>query len=138
MLRIGAKGTTLALCYVMLRHKREAIALTSALAVRLREVLPSPEYEISIKGLAVSIHRRECPGSAMGIPAAMLAAPGNRDEKLQLALEMIAEMAKHYVAPEVTSRVQVTSDILAVWWGGTTEKDAVVRLRPILRKEIGL
>lgn len=35
---------------------------------------------------------------------------------------MIAEMAKRYVAPGELSRVQVTSDALAVWWGGATER----------------
>ncbi len=28
MPRVGIRGTTLALCYVMLRHRREAMALT--------------------------------------------------------------------------------------------------------------
>jgi hypothetical protein len=114
------------------------MALTHALTGRLREVLPSPEYDVAIKGLAVTIHRRGYPGSAMGIPAAMLAVPGSLDEKLNLVLEMIAEMAKHYVSPGALSQVRVTSDLLAVWWGSATEEDAIARLRPILRKEIGL
>jgi len=138
MPRLGSRGTTVALCYVMLRYRKAADALTHALADRLHEVLPGPEYEVTIGGLAVSLRQRETVGSAICVPAVMLAKPGGMDEKLRLALEMTAEMAKYYVAPEATAHVQVTVDMLAVWWGGPTERDAVARLRPIPRQEIGL
>lgn len=34
--------------------------------------------------------------------------------------------------------VVVTNELITIWWGGATEAEASVKLRPILRKELGL
>lgn len=122
----------------MLRHREVALALTEALATRFREVLSADQYEVTISGLAVLIQRRDAPSGGAGTPALMLATPGPGEEKLRRVLELAAEMAKQYVAPEATARAQVTADALEIWWGGPSTTEAVVRLRPIPRDEVGL
>jgi hypothetical protein len=114
------------------------MALTEALADGLREVLPWPEYEVTIRGFAISIRQCETSSSSMAIPAVMFATPGSADEKLRGALDMIAEMVKQYIAPHGMSRVEVSADTLKIWWDDPAEEGAIAQLRPISRREIGL
>jgi hypothetical protein len=137
MSRAAFKPTTLGLWYILLRYKAPALALTDALATRLREVL-SAQYDVSAQGASLTIRALDAPRSGTGVPALMLAAPGAPDEKLYRVLQTAAEMAKPYVAPDAAPQAQVDSDTLTVWWGGPSQAEAVMSLRPIPRAEIGL
>jgi hypothetical protein len=41
-------------------------------------------------------------------------------------------------AADATPHVEITDEKVMIWWGGPTVTDAVVRLRPITREELGV
>ncbi len=77
----------------------------------------------------------------------LLAMPGEITEKLEMIFmregedvqELLTDVdGRPWPAPDAKPHVLVTQDAVQLWWGGPTEDEALVKLRPILRKDIGL
>jgi hypothetical protein len=127
----------------------EAERLTAVIADRLAEVLPEQEFRLKLALPVISI---DGIGSQHGngystAPAILWYLPLPALRRLELIFERQAGDLQRFLSsvhgspwPTRGARphVEITSDIIRAWWGGTTEADAVVRMRPIARDELGL
>jgi hypothetical protein len=129
-------------------------AIARSLGDRLREVLPSDEFTIEVRGPMLDVK------SVRGYSAAgMLLLPqrGTPEDKLAHALMGEASSLRGIITrasrqgseddPAKEARlpaaffdphVAVTDSAIDIWWGGADAERALVRLRPIARSEIGL
>jgi len=143
------RNTALTLASVMSRYPHAAVALTDSLAERIREILPAGEFEVEARSGIVNIHGigryRGCSSASM--PLVLLELPGDVTEKLISIFMGEGEVVQEFLTdvrgepwPTLGAEphVCVTYDTVQLWWGGPTEGEAVVKLRPISRKELGL
>jgi hypothetical protein len=123
--------------------------LVGALCERLAEVLPRSHFEVMTEhGHAVRIRGLgERHGDTMWItPMAVWRSRLAVEDRLQIFLEAASGRVQKFVSrhnrpwPTMTAkpRVSIDEDRILVWWGGSSEADAVVTLRPIPRKDIGV
>lgn len=133
----------------MLTRMAEAERLTGVLAERIREVLQEDEFEVEVKGRIISITGVGARGgNTFGLmPALIWQLPLSATRRLRMIFEGVARNLQHFLTcaynrpwPAVTAEphVSVGDDAILVWWGGASETDAVARLRPIPRVEIGV
>jgi hypothetical protein len=132
------------------RDEEQVARLVSALSLRLAEVLPDGEFEVTIDRLhAVRIRRVRSRRSDIVwlSPMALWQSRSPVEVRLQLFLDAAARRVQTFVSaglrgrwPTVTAepRVSIGQDSILVWWGGPCVADADVAIRPIPREEIGL
>jgi hypothetical protein len=123
--------------------------LVAALCERLAEVLPRGKFDVTVE------HRHAVRilgiGSRHGDTVVLSPMPLWRSQspvehRLQLFLDAASRQVQKFVSgrhrrwPTVTAKpkVSIEDDRILVWWGGESEDDAAVSLRPILRNEIGV
>jgi hypothetical protein len=128
---------------------REAQQLTAVIADRLAEVLPQQEFRLKLVPPIISV---DGIGSRYGNGYSTAAAllwylPLPASRRLKLIFERQTGDLQRFLtnvrgapwpARGARPHVQITSDTIRAWWGGSTEADAVVRLRPISRDELGV
>jgi hypothetical protein len=123
--------------------------LTYVITERLRDILPSNEFDLDTDGSTIRITGVGlCRGNSYStIPWLLLGLPGSDSERLERILKIYGRdvqkfltKARHepWPANGAESHVRVTLDTVDVWWGGSDESDAVVRLRTISRRELGI
>jgi hypothetical protein len=121
--------------------------LVDALCERLAEVLPRKQFEVTVEhGHAVRIRGLgERNGDTVWLtPVAVWRSRLPVEERLRIFLEAASQRVQKFVSrrnspwPTLTAkpRVSIGEDRILVWWGGASEADAVVALRPISRREI--
>jgi hypothetical protein len=123
-------------------------SLASCWVDRIREILPADEFDVSAHGPAVNLGPRRGDGPwETATPIIMLSLPGSAEEKLARAYRLLAESIPEIVwevrgrpwpGPNPTTHVSVGPDRIEVWWESSVDPDATVRLRPILRSELGM
>jgi len=123
--------------------------LVDALAERLAEVLPRTQFEVTVE------HRSAVRIRGLGkrhgdtvwlTPVAVWNSPLPVEDRLQIFLDAASQRVQTFVSRptkrwptmKAKPKVSIEEDKILVWWGGPRETDAVVALRPILRKEIGV
>jgi hypothetical protein len=154
--RTSLLGGILGLGYVSLRYNDAPTAIAQSLGDRLAELLPADEYTVSVKGPVLDVKGARG-NSLAGMPGMLLLERGTPEEKLtrvyaewaESLREMIAGAHRQSPAATAISRARlpgaffdphilVTDETIDVWWGGADPEEALVRLRPIPRSEIGL
>ena len=123
--------------------------LVAVLCDRLVEVLPPSQFQITVEhrhALRIcSIGSRE--GNIVWLsPRALWQSPAPIEYRLQIFLEGLSRRVQRFVSqrnrrwPTMTAKpkVVIDEDKILIWWGGASEAEAVVALRPILRSEIGI
>ena len=123
--------------------------LVAALCVRLAEVLPKDQFEVTVD------HRHAVRilgiGSRYGAihwlsPLPLWRSRSPVEHRLQLFLDAASRGVQKFVsrggrpwpAMKATSKVSIGEDNILIWWGGVCATEAVVALRPIPRREIGM
>jgi hypothetical protein len=123
--------------------------LVDALCERLAEVLPPNRFEVTVD------HRRAVRIRGLGkrkgdtvwlMPIAIWKSQLPAEDRLEIFLETAGRRVQRFVSrhnqpwPTMTAKTKVLidEDTIVVWWGGVCRADAVVALRPISRKEIGV
>jgi hypothetical protein len=105
-------------------------------------VVDCNDREITLKGFGLG-HSR----TMVFVPALIWRTSLDLDQRLQLTVEGYGKMLQTFLTDmsgeqwpkeDALCHVVVTGEEVCMWWGRSTEADAAVRLRPILRKEIGL
>lgn len=126
----------------------EAKRLTELIAERIGEVLPPEEFRLKLSQPIVSIDGiGDRYGSGYSTaPALFWYLPLSATRRLKMIFESQTRDLQRFLSnvrgvpwPERGARphVEITPDSICAWWGGPTEADAVVRLRPIFRGELG-
>ena len=124
-------------------------SLVAALCERLAEILPADEFEVTVEhGTAVRVLGRGARrGNSLWLtPIAIWRSQLPVEQRLQVFFEAASRRVQKFVSgprrrwPTMTARpgVSIEEDRILVWWGGPSEADAVVAVRPIARKEIGV
>jgi hypothetical protein len=143
------RNTALALTSVMSSYPHAAEALTNSLAERIREILPAGEFEVEACSGIVNIQGiGQYRGSSMAsMSVLLLGMPGDISDKLDMIFMSQGEEIQEFLtdllgepwpARGAKPHVRVTQDTVQLWWGGPTKDQAVVKLRPILRRDLGL
>jgi hypothetical protein len=123
--------------------------VVGALAERTKELLAEEDFEVSTDGLLVTIRGV---GQFRGrsntlMPVFIWRAPLPATERLTMVFEsaslrlqefLTAAYGRPWPAPNAKAHVSVSDDLISVWWGGDTEAEAIKRLRPIFRTEVGV
>jgi hypothetical protein len=152
--RLSALGAVLAFRRATRRGNGVPEAIARSLGDRLREVLPSDEFTIEVRGPVLDVK------SVRGYSATgmlLLAERGTPEEQLAhvfmeeaSSLRSIitrasrqgseADSANDALLPATffDPHVAITDSAIEVWWGGADAEQALVKLRPIARSEIGL
>jgi hypothetical protein len=127
----------------------EAERLTALLAERLAEVLPPREFRLKLTQPIISIDgigKRYGNGYSTA-PAVCWYLPLPVSRRLRMIFESQTRDIQRFLSnvsgaqwptPGAKPHVDVTPTTICAWWGGPTEADAVVRLRPIARDELGV
>lgn len=115
---------------------------------RIAEVVDPAECEVTTNGTTITfsgVNRRR--GDTMVLmPFFILRADLPADQRLTMAFESLAKSAQRFLTPcggpawprlDIQPHVAVSTDTINVWWGGPSEADAAVRLRPLDRSELG-
>jgi hypothetical protein len=127
----------------------EAERLTALIAERIAEVLPPQEFRLKLAQPIISI---DGVGDRYGngystAPAVCWYLPLPVSQRLKMIFESQTRDLQRFLSnvsgtpwPKqgARSHVAITPDTICAWWGGPTEADAVVRLRPITRNELGV
>jgi hypothetical protein len=115
----------------------------------LAEVLPRDQFEVTVE------HRHGVRIRGVGTrhgdtvwlsPMALWSSRSPVEHRLQLFLDAASRDVQKFVSrrnrpwPTITAKpkVSIGEDSILMWWGGASEADAVVALRPIPRREIGV
>jgi hypothetical protein len=123
--------------------------LVVALCERLAEVLPRDKFEVVVE------HRHAIRIRGIGLrsgdthwlsPLFLWRSESPVEYRLQLFLEPASRGVQEFVSrryrpwPTTTakSKISIGEENILIWWGGESNSDAVVALRPIVRSEIGL
>jgi hypothetical protein len=132
------------------RRQEESQRLANALGERTREILPAAEFEVLVKNDSVRVTGVGIRnGSTMGIlvgPVWLLPLP--RDKRLQIIFEKFCSQLQAFVtnsqrgeawpARGAKGHVIVTNSLICVWWGVGGEAEALCKLRPFSRGELGI
>lgn len=123
--------------------------LTYAIADRLREILPTGDFDLSTDGRIIRIRGLGvCRGNSCSLaPGLLWNLPKPTGERLELIFETYGRDIQRFLTkslrcpwPEEGAglHIDISSEIIEVWWGGPDKIDAAVRLRPIERRELGV
>lgn len=123
--------------------------LIEAMSERVAEIVDSTECEVTTDGKTiklVGINRRQ--GNTVSVmPFFILRSSLPADQRLKMAFEALAKSTQRFLtscggpawpAPGIEPHVTVSGETINVWWGGSNEADATVRLRPLDRSELGV
>lgn len=121
--------------------------LVAALCERLSEVLPQNQFEVTVEHRHTIRIRGVGPrlgDTAWLSPITLWREPLPVEQRLQLFLHGASQRVQKFVGrrhrpwPTRTAspKVSIGEDRILLWWGGVSETDAVVALRPISRREI--
>jgi hypothetical protein len=121
-------------------------SLIEAMAERVGEIVGNDD---SVKTNGKLIHltgRNRLRGNSITFAPHMVlrALPG--DEGLEAAFKALAKdlqgfltsCGERWPCAGAEPHVGVTDETVDVWWGGQTEADASVRMRPLVRRELGV
>lgn len=125
------------------------ITLTRAIAERLREILPDGEFSLESDDRVIHIIGiGPCRGNSYNIMPWLL---WNGPEPALVRLEQIFETYGRDIQRFLTNsrkrpwpvegaapHIDIGTETIDVWWGGLKKVEAVVRLRPFDRKELGI
>src|SRR5580704_3529004 len=120
----------------------EASRLAVAISERLREVVPSAEFDVRIEGRTVGVVGvGKWRGNTWRTrPVAIWLLPLSATRRLRMIFESQGKELQEFLSrvrgqpwPSVDaeSHVLVTDQAIHIWWGGADESDAVVRSQPI-------
>ena len=122
--------------------------LGGPIAERLREILPSDEFEVEVDGATVRVRSLGWPGAVLtGLAIVPLRLPLPISLRLRLFFENEADALQDFVstvqgetwpAPGAKPHARVTDELVNVWYGTGNEASAVLRWRPFTRSELGL
>jgi hypothetical protein len=123
--------------------------LVRALVKSAQELLPPDECEVKAQGSAIVIttHGRSGGKTDVLTPAFVWRTSLPVTDRLQLVFEMYGRSLQRLLtsmhgatwpAPNTELHVSVNDDAITVWWGGPSESEATVRLRPFARHELGI
>lgn len=123
--------------------------VVSALAERVSELLEREDFEVSTDGVLVTVRGvGQFRGRSITLMSAVMwRAPLPTAERLTIvfgaagrSLQALLTQAyrRPWPGPNAEAHALVTDDAISVWWGGEAEADAVERLRPISRAELGV
>jgi hypothetical protein len=127
----------------------EAEQLTAVIAERIAEVLPQQEFRLKLAHPIISvdgISDRHGNGYSTA-PAVLWYLPLTASRRLELIFEIQTRDLQRFLssvrdAPwpsrEAQPHVCVTPSMIHAWWGGPTEADAIVCLRPVSRDELDI
>jgi hypothetical protein len=130
------------------RHQ-EATRIAEVLAERFGEVVPPAEFAVEINGSVVGV---------LGIgglkgnsyrtqPIIIWLLPFSTRRRLRMLFESQGYGLQGFLtrvrdspwpATGAQPYVTVTDDMIKMWWGGSDEDSAVVMMRPIFRRELGV
>jgi hypothetical protein len=142
------RNTALVFAAALSADQRSAEALTNLLAGRLEEILPADDFEVEARLGVLNIRGvgRFQGSSTVSTPALVLAiSEGSWEERLGAVFmtegENLQDFLTHvygepWPARDATPHVCVTAEDIRLWWGGPTEDDASMKLRPISRQEL--
>lgn len=127
----------------------EAEQLTAVIADRIAEVLPEQEFCLKLAHPIISVNGI---GSRYGngystAPAMLWYLPLPAAHRLKMIFETQTRDLQRFLsnvrrepwpARGAQPHVEVTLSAIHAWWGGAAEADAVLRLRPVSREELGI
>jgi hypothetical protein len=119
------------------------------LAERIEELLAAESFQVSTDGRTITVSGTgELSGRAnVFMPVFIWRLPMPATQRLDMLFEsasrrlqefLTAAYGKPWPSSGAEAHVSVRDDVISVWWGGEAEEDAVERLRPIDRSEVGL
>jgi hypothetical protein len=125
------------------------VALTRAIAERLREILPDGEFSLESDDRAIHIVGiGPCRGNSYNTMPWLL---WSGSESALVRLERIFETYSRDIQRFLTNsrkrpwpvegaapHIDIGPETIDVWWGGFKKMEAAVRLRPFDRKELGI
>jgi hypothetical protein len=128
------------------------LAISTAIADRIRETVPPQRIEVITDDNAVTVSTRAGSGHSGGVlhltaSLWMLRAPLPMRLRLRLLFENHAASVQEFLSralgspwssPAIKAHVRVTDDQINVWFGGNDPRDAEVTWRPFDRNELGL
>jgi hypothetical protein len=123
--------------------------LIEAMSECIADVVDPAECEVTTDGKTIAlVGANRLQGNMASImPFFILRAPLPADQRLKMAFEALAKSTQSFLtpcggpawpAPDVEPHVAVSSETINVWWGGSSEAEATVRLRPLDRSELGV
>jgi hypothetical protein len=127
----------------------EAERLTAAIAERIAEVLPPAEFRLKLEHPIISIDAigLRCGNGYSTAPALFWYLPLPALQRLEQMFESQMMSLERFLSnvcgcpwprPGALPHVEVTAHAVHAWWGGPREVEAVVRLRPVSRDELGV
>lgn len=133
----------------MSRSAGPAHALTAAWAERVREIVPSEEFEVTTAREVMNIRGKgRLRGfSCVSLPALNLRVGHSIEEQLKVTFQEEGKklqdlLTKLNRAPWPASGAEpyarVTSEFITIWWGGPAENEAIICTKPISRAEVGV
>jgi hypothetical protein len=117
------------------------------IAERLVDILPRQEFVIRVEFPVISIDSigvHEGSGFSTA-PAVFWYLPLPVSRRLELIFDsqakglqrfLSARSGKRWPTPDAEPHVSIGPSVIDVWWGGSSETDAAIRLRPIKRDEL--
>jgi hypothetical protein len=141
---IALRGT---LRYLVSGPVRGEQVLIIAIARRVEKMLPEDEFEVSTDGKVVRISGvGEFQGKTnILMPFFIWRAPLPEVQRLEMIFGSIGRRLQSFLTkvrgkpwPSIGAETHYTVDdeLISLWWGGPTEAEAVVRFRPIFRKDL--
>lgn len=121
--------------------------LIEAMYERVAEVVDPAAGEVSTDGKTITFVSRPRGKMTTVAPFFILRSRLPEDERLKIAFEALASSTQRFLSdcggrawpgPGIEPHVAISNDTIDVWWGGASQDDAKVRLRPVDRKELGV
>jgi hypothetical protein len=115
-------------------------------AERLRELLPDERFNVVVDGSTIVVHSQG-DGTHIFTPVLIWRTSLPVDERLRLVFEALGKGVQRLLGTVQGAewgslygdvRVEVTSDMIKIWWGDKGWDDALMRIRPVCRQELGV
>ena len=130
----------------------DRLAISTAIAQRIREMVPPRRMEVIADHTGVTVRTRIGSGHSGGVlnliaSPWMLLLPLPMRLRARLLFENHATSVQEFLSrvlgstwssPDAKARVRVTGEQNEVWFGGNDRRDAEVTWRPFDRNELGL
>jgi hypothetical protein len=121
--------------------------LVEAMHERVTEVVDPSAGEVSTDGKTITLVSRRRGKMTTVAPFVVLRSGLPADERLKIVFEALAKNIQRFLSEcegqtwpgrGIQPHVAVSDATINVWWGGPSQDDAKVRLRPIDREELGV
>ena len=124
-------------------------ALIEMMATRTQEMLSPDEFSVSSDGKTIVVRGV---GGFLGktnflMPMFIWRAPLPLTQRLDMLCRSHGKRLQEFLsgargeawpAEGADLHISITGEAISMWWGGPNEDEAVLRMRPILREEIGV